>query len=126
LNDLVRFGRVRRPWVGISAHEIWPELAQVLQLPVERGMLVAEVIRGGPADKAGLRGGNRTVVVGRYRFAVGGDIVSAIDGEEVNSIPELNRITYKKRPGDTVELTYYRGRQKRTAKITLEERPRSR
>ena len=123
LSDLVRYGRVRRPWVGISAHEIWPELAQVLRLPVEHGMLVAEVFRGGPADKIGLRGGNRSLIVGRYRFRVGGDIVTAVDGEEVGSIADLNRLTFKKRPGDTVELTYYRGDQKRTVTVTLEERP---
>jgi S1-C subfamily serine protease len=123
LNDLVRYGHVRRPWMGISGNELWPELAQALNLPVEEGVMVAETFRGGPADKAGLEGGDRWVIVGRYRFRVGGDIIVALDGEPVHSVLDINRIAYKKRPGDTVEVTYYRGNQKRSVTVTLEERP---
>jgi S1-C subfamily serine protease len=122
LNDLVRYGRVRRPWLGVSGNELWPELAQALELPVEEGVMVAEVIRGGPAEEAGLRGGRRWVIVSRYRFLVGGDIIVALDGEPVGSVLDINRFTYKKRPGDTVEVTYYRGDSKRTVKVRLEER----
>jgi S1-C subfamily serine protease len=123
LNDLVRHGRVRRPWLGVSGNEIWPELARTLDLPVERGIMVAEVMRGGPADRAGLRGGRRYVIVGRYRFLIGGDIIVALDGEPVGSVLDINRFTYKKRPGDTVEVTYYRGDDKRTVEARLSERP---
>jgi S1-C subfamily serine protease len=123
LNDLVRYGRVRRPWLGVSGNEIWPELARTLDLPVERGIMVAEVMRGGPADKAGLRGGRRYVIVGRYRFLIGGDIIVALDGEPVGSVLDINRFTYKKRPGDTVEVTYYRGDTKKTVEARLSERP---
>jgi len=77
----------------------------------------------GPADRAGLRGGNRSVVVGRYRFLVGGDIITTIDGQPMSSMLSLNRLIYRKRPGDEVEITYYRGKEKRTVKVTLEERP---
>lgn len=123
LEDLVRYGRVRRPWVGVSAVDVWPELAAVLELPVDHGLMVAEVFRGGPAEEAGLRGGTRSVIVGRYRFPVGGDIIVAIDGEPLNSMLDLNRLIYKKRPGDEVTITFYRGREKRTVKFTLQERP---
>jgi len=122
LNDLIREGRVRRPWLGISGQEITPDLAEALELPVGRGVLVAETARGGPADRAGLRGGNRVAVVGRYRFLVGGDVITAIDGQAVESALDINRILYKKRPGETVEVTYYRGRQKRTLQVALAER----
>jgi len=123
LNDLVRYGRVRRPWLGVSGTEIWPELAQALELPVERGVLVAEVMQGGPAEEAGLRGGRRSVIVGRYRFRIGGDIIVALDGEPVGSALDINRFAYRKRPGDTVEVTYYRDGSKRAAKVQLKERP---
>lgn len=123
LEDLVRHGRVRRPWVGVSAQDVWPELAELLELPVQEGLMVAEVFKGGPADRAGLRGGSRSVVVGRYRFLVGGDIIAAIDGQPMSSMLALNRLIYRKRPGDEVEITYYRGSEKRTIKVTLEERP---
>ena len=123
LEDLVRHGRVRRPWVGVSAHDVWPELAELLELPVKQGLMVAEVFEGGPAARAGLRGGTRSVIVGRYRFLVGGDIITAIDGQSINSMLDLNRLIYRKRPGDAVEITYYRGRDKRNVKVTLQERP---
>jgi len=123
LEDMVRYGRVRRPWVGVSAQDVWPELAELLELPVQEGLMVAEVLKGGPADRAGLRGGSRAVTVGRYRFQVGGDIITAIDGQPMSSMLNLNRLIYRKRPGDEVEITFYRGREKRTVKVTLEERP---
>ncbi|MGH9862779.1 MAG: S1C family serine protease [Candidatus Acidiferrales bacterium] len=123
LSDLVQYGRVRRPWVGVSAIAVWPELAEALELPVKSGLMVARVLPRGPADRAGLRGGTRAVVVGRYRFPVGGDIIVALDGQPLESMTDLNRTVYKKRPGDTVEITYYRGKQKRSVKLSLEERP---
>jgi len=122
LNDLIREGRVRRPWLGIAGQELAPDLAEALKLPVGRGVLIAETVRGGPADSAGLRGGDRVAVVGRYRFLVGGDIITALDGQPVNSALDINRTLYKKRPGETVEITYYRGREKRAARVTLAER----
>lgn len=122
VQDLVRYGRVRRPWLGISAQEVWPELARVLNLPADQGLLIAEVVRGGPADRAGLHGGKRWVVVGRYRFVVGGDLIVAIDGEEVSSLADINRIIFKKRPGDRVEVVFYRGGRRRTVSLTLAER----
>src|SRR5574341_42794 len=80
LGDLVRYGRPKRPWLGISSLEVVPELAEALSLPVKSGVLVAEVVSGGPADRAGLHGGKRTIVVGRMRFPTGGDIIVSIDG----------------------------------------------
>ncbi len=123
LEDLVRYGRVRRPWLGVSALQNWPELAQALSLSTDKGLLVVEVFPGTAAAEVGLRGGQRVVVVGRYRLPTGGDIITEIDGQPVNSMLDLNRLIYKKRPGDTVELTYYRGGQKRTVKVELGERP---
>lgn len=124
LGDLVRYGRVRRPWLGITGYELAPELADLLQLPVDRGVLVTEVARGGPAAQAGIRGGDRWVVVGRYRFLVDGDIIVSVDGQEVNTVTDLNRVIFKKRPGDSVEVTLYRDGDKRALTVTLAERPR--
>ncbi|MFQ5777118.1 MAG: S1C family serine protease [Terriglobia bacterium] len=122
LEDLVRYGRVRRPWLGISAYALEPRLARALDLPVEEGILVAQVERGGPAERAGLRGGNRRMVAGRVRFLIGGDIIVAIDGQEVSSVGDINRVIYKKRAGDTAKVTFYRGQRKQTRVLTLTER----
>jgi len=123
LGDLVRYGKPKRPWLGISSLEVGPELAEALSLPVKSGVLVAEVVAGGPADHAGLRGGQRTIVVGRMRFPTGGDIIVSLDGHKVESQGDINLSLFKKRPGETVEVVFYRGGQKQTAKIVLAERP---
>jgi serine protease Do len=62
------------------------------------------------------------VVLGRYRFLVGGDIIVAIDGHAVESDLDIRRFLYKKRPGDTVDLSLYRGSRQLTVKVRLEER----
>jgi S1-C subfamily serine protease len=123
LADLVRVGHPIRPWLGISGNEVTPDIAELLGLPVERGVLVAEVVRGGPAERAGLRGGSRWSVVGRYRFLLGGDIIVALDGREVASVVDMNRLLYKKHPGETVQVTFYRGKTKQTVAVSLAERP---
>ncbi|HXE75861.1 MAG TPA: trypsin-like peptidase domain-containing protein [Candidatus Xenobia bacterium] len=123
LGDLVRYGKPKRPWLGISSLEVVPELAEALGLPVKAGVLIAEVIPGGPADRAGLRGGRRNIVVGRMRFPTGGDIIVSIDGHKIESQTDINLTLFKKRPGDTVEVVFYRGGRKQTAKVVLAERP---
>lgn len=123
VNDLIRFGKVRRGWLGISGLEIWPDLAEALDLPVDRGVLVERLVRGATADKAGLRGGDRWARWGRYRFRIGGDLIVTVNGKPVEKVLDVNRLIYKKRPGETVEIEFYRGRRKRSARVKLQERP---
>ena len=123
LTDLVRHGRPQRPWLGIRTIEVFPERAEELKLPVESGVMIAKVVRGAPAASAGLRGGTRSEIIGRMRFPVGGDIIVAIDGQKVESLIELNRILSRKRPDETVEVTFYRGAEKRSLKVQLALRP---
>lgn len=124
LNDLLREGRVRRPALGISGYPVDPTLAEALRLPAESGVLVAEVVPGSAADEAGIRGGDRAVIVGRVRLIVGGDLIVAINGQAVQSELDVTRALYRKRPGDKVELTLYRGRRPLKVTPTLKERPR--
>ena len=99
----------RRPWLGISGITVTEELAQALNLPVQKGAMVVDVVRGGPADKAGLRGGNMQVIYRGYVLTIGGDIIVAIDGESVASMEELVRIISSKKIGQEVEITFIRG-----------------
>jgi len=124
LNDLIEYGRVRRGSLGIRGYEIGmiSGLANALNLPVEQGVLIRDIEGGGPADKAGLRESDRVAIVGRYRFPVGGDIITTVDGQEVKSPQDINRMLYLKRPGERVTVEYYRNNKKRSVKITLEER----
>ncbi len=124
LNDLLREGRVRRPVLGVGGYPLDATLAEVLRLPVDYGILVDEVVPGSAADEAGIRGGDRVVVIGLYRMIIGGDIIVAINGQRMESALDITRALYRKRPGDKVEIKFYRGRQQRMVTATLKERRR--
>lgn len=117
--DLVEHGQVLRPWFGVHGRRLTPRLAQLLQLPVERGFLVEQVERGSTAALTGIQGGNRRVLLRNFSLIVGGDVLVALDGEAVESKEDIVRILESKRPGDTVPATWYRGSDKIEKKIEL-------
>jgi len=121
LNDLVTLGRVRRPALGVSTIPIGPELAQQLGLPVDFGLLIVKVSPGGAAERAGLRGGNERAYLGNTPIMLGGDLIVAIDGENIQDQQDLAQVMNAHRAGDTVKLTIYRGKQKMEVNVTLGE-----
>lgn len=126
LPELISKGHVSYPWIGASIYPLIPEFAKALGLKVERGAMIAEVVPGGPADKAGLRGGDRQVQVGNSVILVGGDVITEMVGKKVMSSDELIRMIRKHRPGDRVELRLLRKGKFLRIKVTLGEKPRSR
>src|SRR6185312_5982938 len=99
-------GRIARPWLGVSVIYVAGDLAQMLELPAEGGLLVQTVERGSAAAEAGLRGPRQMVIVGgSYRLGVGGDLIVAIDGKVPDSNDSLRRVLDRKRAGDAMELT---------------------
>ncbi len=121
LADLTRYGRVKRPSLGIASYGIGPDLASQMGLAVDSGVLVQKVIPGGAAEKAGLRGGTQLAYVGNTPIMLGGDLIVAIDGRSVTDPDEINAIIGKHQAGDTVSVTFYRGRNKITLKLILGE-----
>jgi S1-C subfamily serine protease len=119
LGDLTKYGRVRRPSLGIVSLAVSPDLADQMGLPPEAGVLIQKVVPGGPADRAGLHGGNQQYYLGNMLINVGGDLIVAIDGREVTDTSDISAITEKHQPGDTVNVTVYRGRRKMTVKLVL-------
>ncbi|RLI27255.1 MAG: trypsin [Candidatus Hecatellales archaeon] len=87
--DLISRGYHPHPWVGVRGFDITPSMARKLGLPVERGFLIAEVLPGSPAEKAGLKGGTAIKVVEGQRIVVGGDIIVGLDGVEVRGIADI-------------------------------------
>ncbi len=122
--ELIAKGYVTYPYIGATIQPLLPELAKYLKLKVDRGAMIAKVEKGGPADRAGLKGGNRNVEVGNRIITVGGDIVVKADQHEVKSNDQLIRYIREKRPGDTVVLQVYRKGELTDIKVTLGERPR--
>jgi S1-C subfamily serine protease len=123
VGDLLREGRVLRPYLGVATLPISKDLAGVLELPVDQGLLVVRVEPGSPADKAGIRGGGRAVIVGTWEIPVGGDIVVQLDGEPTIQREDLLRRVENKRVGDTVKVTVFRGKKRLDVSVQLEARP---
>jgi S1-C subfamily serine protease len=122
--ELIAKGYVTYPWLGATIQTLIPEVANYLKLKVERGAMVSEVVKGGPADKAGLKGGNRRIEVGNMIAVVGGDIIVKADQHEVNTNDELIRYIREKKPGDAILLKAYRKGNFEEVKVILGEKPR--
>ncbi len=123
--ELLTKGYVTYPWIGATIQSLIPEIAKYRKLKIERGAMIAEVVKGGPADKAGLKGGNQRVQVGNMIVLVGGDIVVKADQHDVKTNDELIRYIREKKPGDTILLKVFRKDVFVDVKVTLSERPRS-
>jgi S1-C subfamily serine protease len=121
LNDLLTLGRVRRPALGVVTIPISPDLADELGLPADYGLLIVQVVPGGAASRAGLRGGTERAFLGNQPIMIGGDLIIGIDDQEVQDQQELARIMNGHRAGDTVKVTIYRGKRKMDIQVTLGE-----
>lgn len=125
LPQLLSKGYVARAWLGISGQSIDAEDAGILGLP-SAGVLVAEIFRDSPAEKAGLKGAVRNVRIGNLVIAEGGDLVTAVDGRPLKSMDEFNDIMEDYEAGRTVTLRITRNRKVVFVKVRLDEMPRSR
>ena len=124
--ELLSKSYVTYPYIGATIQSLIPEMGKYLKLKIERGAMISEVVKGGPADKAGLKGGNQKVQVGNMIVLVGGDIVVKADQKEVKTNDELIHYIREKKPGDTVLLKVFRKDSYIDVKVTLGERPRRR
>lgn len=124
---LIQDGRYDHPYIGISGMSMTPELAGAMDLEAnQRGVLVAEVTSGSPAEEAGLRGSDNQVDIEGQQVSVGGDVIVAVDGQAVNQFEDL--VTYLARHtevGQTITLTILRDGKEQTMDLTLAARPQS-
>ncbi|HTV15879.1 MAG TPA: trypsin-like peptidase domain-containing protein [Acidobacteriaceae bacterium] len=121
LGDFQKYGHARRPSLGISILPIGPDLAQQMGLAASYGVLIESTVPGGAADRAGLRGGNQIAYLGNMQISIGGDLIVAIDGKEITNSQQLSDVMNSHQPGDTITVTYFRGRKKMTVMVTLGE-----
>jgi S1-C subfamily serine protease len=125
VNQLEANGKVEHAFFGISGTTISPDLASALNLPVNSGVLVQQAVKGGPADKAGIRGGNTTATISGANLALGGDIITQIDGKKITSMDQVVNIVNRAKPGDTLDVTVLRGGNSKQTTVTLSDRPNS-
>jgi len=121
LADLARYGRVKRPSLGIVSYAIGPDLASQMGLSSDYGVLIQKVIPGGAAERAGLHGGNQQAYVGNTPIMLGGDLIVGIDGHQVADPQDINTLMDKHQAGDTISVTILRGRRQITLKLILGE-----
>ena len=121
LADLTRYGRVKRPSLGIVSYAIGPDLAAQMGLAADYGVLIQKVIAGGAAEHAGLHGGTQQAYVGNTPITLGGDLIVAIDGQQVADPQDINALMDRHQAGDTVAVTILRGRKQITLKLILGE-----
>jgi len=124
-HDLITDGRVHQAFLGVETIPINESFAEALGLPAQEGLLVQTTSRGGPAAEAGIRGGDRVAQAGMRRFYVGGDVLTAIDGQKIANRVDVDLMLNKKRPGEEVTITLFRGGKKMDVKVKLGERPQS-
>jgi putative serine protease PepD len=122
--QLIAKGYVTYPYIGATIQSLIPEVADYLKLKVQRGAMIAEVVDGGPADKAGLKGGNKRVQVGNIIIVVGGDVVVKADQLDIKTNDELIRYIKEKKPGESINLQVFRKNKLEEVRVTLGERPR--
>jgi S1-C subfamily serine protease len=122
LNDLVQFGRVRRPSLGVAGLlPIGPELADQMGLAADAGVLIQEVVPGGAADRAGLRGRRERAYLGNIPIQTGGDLIVEIDSQDIETPQDIANVLDNHHAGDTVKVVVYRGKQRLTLNVTLDE-----
>ena len=111
--------------LGISGQAVTPDLADTYNLPAKHGVIVESVTHDSGADKAGLKGGRRQVVVAGETYVLGGDIIVTFDGRKISSIEELRDAVAAHRPGDKLKVVIYRGANKSSVTVTRGRQPQS-
>ncbi len=119
LNDFSKYGKVLRPTLGIVGLPIGPDIANQIGLPASYGVLVERTISGGPAEHAGIHGGTQKAYLGNTPIFIGGDLLVAINGDQIRTDQDIAEIMDGHQAGDTVTVTIYRGQKRMDIKAVL-------
>jgi S1-C subfamily serine protease len=121
---LIEKGAYPHPWLGLLGYSVTPSLAEALNLPVEEGVLIAQLFRDGPAVTAGIRGASRQTLIGNQRILIGGDIIVAVNREPIDDwLSYLEFIELQTDVGDMVSLTLLRDGEEITIEVPAGAQP---
>jgi S1-C subfamily serine protease len=123
VSQLENGGEVQRAYLGLSGGDITPSIAQALNLPVQQGVLIEQVLNGGPADDAGIKGATGQATIGGQTVPIGGDIITKVDGKQISGMDEVISAVNEHKPGDDLTLTVWRDGQQRDVTVKLGDRP---
>jgi S1-C subfamily serine protease len=121
--QLQETGTAEYAYIGVSSQALYPQLAEKLGLDTTFGGLLAEVVPGGPADKAGLEGGDKKLRFQAGEYRTGGDVILQVEGHDVVLPDDLARFIAAKKPGEKVTLTILHDGEKKQVEVTLGKRP---
>lgn len=116
-------GSAEYAYIGVSSQALYPQLAEKLGLDTTFGGLLAEVVPGGPAEKAGLEGGDKKLRFQAGEYRTGGDVILQVEGHDVVLPDDLARFIAAKKPGEKVALTVLHDGEKKQVEVTLGKRP---
>jgi putative serine protease PepD len=121
VTQLLASGKVEHAYLGVAVATIDDSTASQLGIPA--GAEVTQVRSGTPAADAGLKGATSEKIVNGQQVPVGGDVITAVNGQKISTSEQLQSVIGAKKPGDTVKLTYVRGGSEHTVDVTLGTRP---
>jgi len=121
--QLAEDGSVEYAYIGVSSQALYPQLAEELNLDTDYGGLLAEVVSGGPAEKAGLEGGDDKLRFQASEYTVGGDVILDVDGHKIVDPDDLAHFVAFRKPGETVTLTVLHNGEREQVELTLGKRP---
>ena len=123
ITELRANGRVIRPWLGIKGKFVTDEVRNLIALPLVSGLLIIDVEDGSPAQTIGLRAGNLDVTIEGEPWILGGDILVAVDGQDVKSSEQYAKVLRPLKAKQSIDVTVFREGTRRTLTVTLGERP---
>ena len=123
VSQLIEKGRVEHPFIGVGAQEVDQEIAQLFNLPAERGLLVVRVYENSGAAGAEMQAGTREVVIDGQSYLLGGDFIVEIDGKPVSQAEDLRKAIMGKKVGDEITIEAFRGDERRSFDVKLGRQP---
>jgi S1-C subfamily serine protease len=123
VEQLRETGHAEYAYIGVSSQPVYPQLARKLGIDTEFGALIANVVPGGPAAKAGLKGATGEIRFQAAEYETGGDVIVEVDGQKVVQPDDLARLVAEKLPGEKIELTILRDNKRMQVTVTLGKRP---
>jgi S1-C subfamily serine protease len=123
IDQLREDGEAEYAYIGVSGQPLYPQLARKLDLDTTFGSLVADVVSGGPAEKAGIRGGDEKLQFQAAQYRTGGDVILQVEGKDIVRPDDLAEAIASKHPGDVVKLTVLRDGKREAVDVTLGKRP---